>query len=214
MELDQLKSQINHRLSTDHAGRSANDFADMLTKKTASVTDKLKRSLWIEIISCIVIVLLFAYIGIWGKYTSFRIYFSVFAVLAFGFLVVVIHLLKKTKILTATPLPVKSNLQNIVTIIQEFMKRYFQFTMALIPVCIIFSFLLGYNEPATIPEVDKAASTLFAHAWQAIAFLVAYMILLSVGIYYFTRWYLKKLYGRYVEKLKECIHDLSEETSL
>lgn len=214
MELDQLKSQINHKLSTDHAGRSANDFADMLTKKTTSVTDKLKRSLWIEIISCIVIILIFAYIGIWSKYTSLRIYFSVFGVLGLVFLTVVIHLLKKTKRLTATPLPVKSNLQTIVDVIQEFMKRYFQFTMALIPVCIIFSFLLGYNEPATIPEVDKAASTLFTHKWQAIVFLVIYMILLSVGVYYFTRWYLNKFYGRYVEKLKECILDLSEEASL
>lgn len=212
MELDELKSLINQKLTTDHSGRSSADIAHLLTRKTGSVIDKLKRSLWIEIISCIVIILGFGYIGIAGHYRSLRIYFSVFAILAIVFLFVVIYLLRKTQALSATSLPVKSNLQMIVSIIEAFMKRYFQFTIGLIPVCLIFAFLLGYNEPVSIPEVDKVASSLFTSRWQVFLFLGIYMLALSVGIYYFTKWYLRKLYGRYVAQLKECIAELEELT--
>ena len=211
MELDELKSLINHKLSTDHTGRSAADIASLLTKRTGSVIDKLKRSLWIEIICCVVVIAAFSYLGIAGGYRSLRIYFSVFAVLSFAFLGFIIYLLRRTQKLSATSLPVKGNLQTIVHIIEEFNKRYFQFTMALIPVCFTFAFLLGYNEPEHNPEVDRFAKSLFSAYWQVIVFAVAYVILLSVGIYYFTKWYLRKLYGRYIDQLKECIGELGEE---
>ena len=211
MELDELKYQLKNKLSADHAGRSLEDIAALLTHKTSSIIEKLKRSLWIEIISCIIIVIAFGYIGIAGNYHSLRVYFSVFAVLSIAFLVLLIYLLRRISRLSNTILPVKGNLQMIVNIIEEFAKRYFQFTMALIPVCFIFAFLVGFNEPQPIPQLDRFAKGLFAHTWQVIVFVVMYMVFLSVGIYYFTRWYLKKLYGKYLVRLKECIAELTEE---
>lgn len=211
MELDELKSLINHRLSADHSGRSAADIAALLTKKTVSVVDKLKRSLWIEIICCLAVIAAFTYLGFAGGYRSLRIYFSVFAVLSVVFLGIIIYLLRRTKQLSATALPVKSNLQIIVNIIEEFTKRYFQFTMVLIPVCFVFAFLLGYHEPKHIPAVDGFAKNLFSATWQVMVFVLVYMALLAVGIYYFTKWYIKKLYGRYLDQLKECIRELGEE---
>ena len=211
MELDDLKYQLKHKLSTDHAGRSDEDIAALLTKRTGSIVDKLKRSLWIEIIFGILIVMIFGYIGLFSNYHAFRIYFSVFAVLSAAFVIILIYLLRRTSKLGATALPIKSNLQNIVNIIQEFVKRYFQFTMALIPVCFIFSFLLGYNDPEPMPAFDNFAKNIFSSAGRVIIFLLAYFLLLSIGMYYFTKWYLKKLYGKYVNQLKECIAELKEE---
>ncbi|MES2003410.1 MAG: hypothetical protein V4450_02725 [Bacteroidota bacterium] len=210
MELDDFKAQLKHKLANDHSGRSDADLAALLKGKTLSVVGKLKRSLWIEILCCVLIIFGFGYLGFFGKYHSFRIYFSVFTFVSIGFLVLLIYLLRKTALLSATDQPVKSNLQTIVTTIEEFMKRYFQFTMALIPICFTFAFLLGYNEPEKIPEVDHYAKGLFSSATQVIVFMVGYMVLLSVGIYYFTKWYLKKLYGNYINQLKECIAELSE----
>lgn len=213
MELDELKSLINQKLTTDHSGRSSNDIAYLLTRKTSSVIDKLKRSLRIEIICCIAAILLFAYIGIWGYFTSLRIYFSVFALLSVVFLGILIHLSQRIKDLSATTLPVKSNLQTIVKIIQEFSKRYFQFTMALLPVCFVFAFILGYTEQdkPQIPVLDQAVASKLNTGWKIISFVVVYLLTLSVGLYYFTKWYLHKLYGRFVAQLKECIADLEEQ---
>ena len=192
MELDELKYQLKNKLSTDHAGRSNEDIAALLTKRTHSIIGKLKKNLWMEIIFGILIAVGFGFIGIMGKYVTLRIYFSIFAVLCAAFIVLLVYLLRRNTHLSSTTLPVKSNLQTIVNIIEEFVKRYFQFTMALIPVCLIFSFLLGYHEPEPVPEVDGLGKNIFSALWQVIVFLVIYMAVLTVGIYYFTKWYLKK----------------------
>lgn len=211
MELDELKSLINQKLTTAHAGRSGDDIAQMLTRKTVSVIDKLKRSLWIEIICCTGAILLFAYFGFAGGNHANHIYFSVFAVATAIFLAIVVYLLKRTQQLSATALPVKSNLQTIVTIIEAFMKRYFQFTMGLIPACFVFAILLIYYEHGSIPDASTIFNTYFKSNWQMVLFLTVYLTILTVGIYYFTRWYLRRLYGRYVEQLKQCILELEEQ---
>ncbi len=211
MELDELKDQLKNKLASDHAGRSDGDIAGFLNKKAGSVVEKLKRSLWIEILFGILVVIVFGYLGFFSNYRSFRIYFSVFTVLCGAFIVLLVYLLRRTTRLGATSLPVKSNLQSIVNIIEEFVKRYFQFSMALIPICFIFSFLLGYYDPKPIPQVEKMAKGFFTERWEVVSFLLIYMIALSVGLYYFNKWYLRKLYGNYVNQLKECIRELGEE---
>ncbi|MEA3426189.1 MAG: hypothetical protein U9R46_08075 [Bacteroidota bacterium] len=211
MELDELKSLINQKLTTAHAGRSGDDIAQILTRKTVSVIDKLKRSLWIEILCCIGAILLFAYFGFAGDNHAYQVYFSAFTVLTTIFLVIVIYLLKRTQQLSATALPVKSNLQTIVNIIETFMKRYFQFTMGLMPACCVFALLLIYHDHGSIPDAGTIFGTYFKSSWQMVLFLVVYAGALATGIYYFTRWYLKRLYGRYVEQLKQCIRELEEQ---
>lgn len=211
MELDDLKYQLKHKLSTDHAHRSDEDIAALLTKRTGSIVDKLKRSLWIEIIFGIVFVLVFGYIGIFSSYHSLRLYFSIFAVVPAGLVVILIYLLRRTNRLSAAALPIKSNLRSIVTIIEEFVKRDFQFSMMLVPVCFIVSFLVGYNEPKHIPSVDSAAKAYFHSSTKVIIFFILTMIIFGIGIYFFTKWYLKKLYGRYICQLKACIEELKEE---
>jgi len=211
MELDDLKYQLKNKLSSDKASRSQEDIAALLTKKTSSVTGKLKRSLRIEIICCIIIIIAFGYIGIAGGYQSLRIYFSVFAVLGVAFLALLVYLYRRIFRISGTSLPVKSNLQTIVKIIEEFVKRYFQFTMALIPVCFIFSLLLIYNDPHPVNEVGQIAKSHLRHPWRVTIFLFVYMSASGVGIYYFTKWYLKKLYGKYLIQLKECIEELAAE---
>jgi hypothetical protein len=207
MELDELKYQLKDKLATDHTGRSNADIAALLNKKTISVTSKLKKSLWFEIYSCIAVILCFGCVSIIVKQNSVRIYFSVFILLAIGFLLIIIYLLQRIKKLSATTLPVKSNLQTIVNIIEDFTRRYFQFTMALIPVCFIFAFWLGYTDKYPLEEIDK----LVKHtSWKLFVFAGVYMLLLAVGAYYFTRWYLKKLYGKYIIQLKACIDELKE----
>lgn len=211
MELDELKSLINQKLTTAHAGRSGDDIAQILTRKTGSVIDKLKRSLWIEIFFCTGFILLFAYFGLAGGNHAYQVYFSVFTVLTGVFLVIVIYLLKRTQQLSATALPVKSNLQTIVTIIEAFMKRYFQFTMGLIPVCFVFALLLIYYDHGSIPEAGTIFGSHFKASWQLAVFLILYITTLAAGIYYFTKWYLQRSYGRYVAQLKQCIRELDEQ---
>lgn len=210
MELDDLKYQLQHRLGPDTETRSQEDIAAIMSRKASSVTEKLQRNLWFEIICSICVVIGFFVISYLTSYYAIRIYFNVFAVLAIGFIILLYFLLQRTRRLSATALPVKRNLQMIVTIMEEFMKRYFQFTMALIPVCFVFAFILMNTEHRRIPAAEHLSRSHFSSSWKVIVFLTAYFVVLFTGVYYFTKWYLRKLYGKYVEQLKTFINDLEE----
>lgn len=209
MELDELKYQLNQKLATDHASRSNEDIALLLKKKTSSVISKLKRSLIIELALCVLFLAAMSYVCFATKYWTIRLYFGVFSGLMVLFTFVLYYLYKRTDKLSASDQPIKSNLQSIVTLLQEFVKRYFQFTMALLPVCFVFSLFLSNAEPIDIPEIDKFAIHFFTAKWQVLVFLGVYMIVLGVVLYYFTKWYLKKLYGNYLAELKKYVEELT-----
>lgn len=208
MELDEFKDLLNQKLENDHLHRSESDIAELLSKKANSVLVKIQKSLWFEIISAVVITIAFALIAITSKYQSFQIYFSVFTLVFIPFTIVFIFLLKKTSSIDNN-LPIKMNLQKIVNILEEFMKRYFQFTMVLIPICLIFSFALGYTEKEPIRFMDSLIDKYKPSALWLMGFTFLYATALIIGVYYFTKWYLKKMYGKYVDELKKYINELN-----
>jgi hypothetical protein len=210
MDLDQFKHQLNEKLSTDHQGRSGEDITQMLSKKTFSVIEKLKKSILYEILFGFLGTLLFAVLAFSTKYYSVRTYFGVAAVFIFVFLFLLIYLLKKTSELNKVSQPVISNLNNYVVLIEEYMKRYFQFTMAMVPICLFFAGWLGYHEKTPIPELDQLIVKGHLGIKLILAISFVYLIAFSVGMYYFTKWYLHKIYGKYVLELKDCIKDLQE----
>jgi ABC-type branched-subunit amino acid transport system permease subunit len=214
MELDELKKHLKQKVDDAAEIKSTADIALLLTRKTSSILSKLKKSLLFEIVSCIVILAGFGYVAFFSKYPSMRIYFSVFSILTIAFGLLLIYLYNKVTKLSGSSMPIKTNLQAIHAILKEFTKRYFQFTMLLIPICLIFSAYLGYQDGKNginIEEFNKLSSIL--NTWgKLITFMIIYLLALTVGIYYFTRWYLKKLYGKYLDELFICIKELEEQT--
>ena len=210
MELDELKLQLKQKLEISNDQKSPTDIAQLLTKKTNSIIHKLKKSLWFEIVSCILFTVAFIYIGLTSKYQSFQLYFSSFAILCLAFLILLIYLLKKVNTINHNSMPIKENLVAIHSLLKEFSKRYFQFTMSLIPICVFFAGYLGYMDGKSGIIMDEITnfSNQLPTSKQAIVFLIVYLIVLSVGIYYFTKWYIKKLYGLYLDQLQSCINDL------
>jgi hypothetical protein len=210
MDLDQFKQQLNEKLSTDHNGRSGEDIAQMLGKKTFSIIEKLKKSILYEILFGLIGMILFAILAFTTKYHSIRTYFGVSAIFIFVFLFLLIYLLKKTIELNQVQRPVISNLKNYVFLIEEYMKRYFQFTMAMVPICLFFAGYLGYHEKKPVPELDKIIGGGQLGFKLVLTISIIYLISFSIGMYYFTKWYLHKIYGKYVLELKKCIKDLKE----
>lgn len=210
MELDELKYQLNQRLATDHASRSNADISALLKKKTHSVISKIKRSLIIEMVLCVLFFAAMLYVCFITDYWSIRMYFGVFTVLTVFMTFVLYYLYRRTDTLSDSDRPIKANLQTLVGLLEEFVKRYFQFTMALLPVCFMFSMILSYADPVEIPEIEKFSVKLFTARWQVMVFLGVYMIVLAIAVYYFTKWYLKKLYGNYLNELKQYIAELDQ----
>ncbi|QEC66098.1 hypothetical protein FRZ67_01805 [Panacibacter ginsenosidivorans] len=211
MELDELKSLINGRMERVQKEKSPAEIALLMGRKTQSITGKIKRSLLIELIITIVFTVSCAAITVFAKYHSLRIYFGIFTIISLLFIPLLYLKLNKTRKLTNTIFPVKNNLQVLVKLIHEYIRRYFQLTMALIPLSIIISFILGYTD-GNLSD-SSTQNSFFSNLIESpllMTFLIAYIILFSVGMYYFTKWYLKKLYGNYVKQLEDLIAELEE----
>jgi len=211
MELDELKIHLKQKIDDDRGQKSPADIAILLTRKTNSIIHKLKKSLWFEIASCFIFIMIFGYLSIFNQYTSIRIYFSAFTILIIAFLLLLFYLLKKVNQLSGSNLPIKENLISLHSLLKEFTKRYFQFTMSLLPICLFFSAYLGYQDGKNgviIDGLDSLASK-FNNGKELIIFLIVYIIILTVGTYYFTKWYIKKLYGKYLDQLQDCINELN-----
>jgi hypothetical protein len=208
MDLDQFKQQLNKKLTNEQNNWSGEDIEQILNKKTFSVIEKLKKSILYEIIFGLLGLLLFVILAFTTKYHSIRTYFGISAVFIFLLLFLLIYLLIKTINLNKVPQPVISNLTSYVVLIEEYMKRYFQFTMAMVPICLFFAGWLGYHEKTPIPELDQLIIKNQLSFKLILAISIVYMISFGIGMYYFTKWYLHKIYGKYVLELKYCIKDL------
>lgn len=209
MDLDNIKDQLKQRIANDHYSRSPEQLAALLNRRAGSMVGKLKNSLRFEIAGCVIVIACFVWIAAVTGHRSYRIYFSVFAVVMAVLLVALAVLLNRTTRLSNTDLPVRHNLQLIAGHMKKLVKWYFFFTMLLIPVCAAFVIVLAYYEKGSFPT--------HLLGWQqvspagVIVFLGVYLLVLTIAAYYFTKWYLKKLYGNYISRLEDCINELSEE---
>lgn len=209
MELDELKEQLRQKLDEAPGSKSEVDICDMLKRKTVSIIYKLQKSLRLEIIFCIGAIILFGCIGIISSHWSLRVYFSTFTIVFLLFMVVLFYLQKRIKQLGSTQLSVKSNLQLIHSIIKEYTKRAFQFTLALIPICMAFAFWLGVKDKSGFSFEDSFMTKLPSNNTVYI-FMAVYLLVIFIVSYYSTKWYLRKLYGKYLVQLQECIDELEE----
>jgi Ca2+/Na+ antiporter len=212
MELDELKTHLQQKMNEEQPSISDDALLRLLKNKTTSTIDKLKRSLRLEILFTILFTIAFLYVAIFNKHQGLRIYFGIFNVLCIGFLLLLIYLHKKITVLGNTDLPIKQNLIAIHSIIKEFCKRYLQFTIGLIPVCMIISAYLGYTDAKNGDHYEQFTllNSLLDTRGRFIIFIIVYTLLLIVVVYFLSKWYIKKLYGRYLLQLQECIDELGE----
>jgi hypothetical protein len=215
MDLDQFKNELKIKLAIDHIDRSDADIEQLLKNKTSSFIDKLKKSLWFEIIIGFLLNFGFVYAALDAGMRSMRIYFGVFSVLMYLFLFFLIYLLIRTNKIKTTDQAIKINLESYIQLIEEFVKRYLQFTMALIPICLIFAGYLGYSDGHAdlVSNAYKSGYNLGEkmNGFQFSVFILSFIVFISLGaygMYHFTKWYLKKLYGNYLNELKLCMSEL------
>ena len=99
------------------------------------------------------------------------------------------------------------NLNSIIKNLKKYTRNYFWATMVLtiatVPITALISLnpTNGHNPFTTMATVDLQ---LFVFIYSVI------IIALVIGNYYFTNWYLKKMYGNYIQELESCLTELNE----
>ena len=207
MELDQLKS-----IWQSDADQSKEDaqLLSIMTRRSNNPIARMKRNLLYELIA---IVLLYgftiayyalAFHGQMNEVSWFMI------AIAFCFF---IYYYRKNKLLNkmeCLSCQVKSNLQRQVNTLEKYVKFYLLAGTALVPLTIIFFTWLIYVKSPLKPKSILYFSDAYA-LWQTI---LAWLVVISVStvmIYYANKWYVTRLYGNNIVKLKQLLAELDED---
>lgn len=210
MELDELKGQLNQQLLSGFSNKPENKLAELMNGKACSLLCKIKKSILFEITCCIIGIFGALYISLTYQVAPVRIYFAIFGMLFVPLGFVLWYLFRKIVAFENLLLPVKNNLKELIDLLSLFEKRYFQFNMALLPICFFFALALGLQKNASVQEIDKLYIKLKGITSYYWIIIIAYVSITMVALVYFTKWYIKKLYGNYINQLKQLLAELKE----
>lgn len=105
---------------------------------------------------------------------------------------------------------VRQHLSDTIGLISRFMRLYYQYCLVSIPVSVAFGVYVGLSAETA----DPTLSGLFQQPTVVKVLLVLLLCgLIVVGTYWLLHWYIDRLYGRYLAKLKGCLQDLDEVAS-
>lgn len=199
MELDNLKTLWKEQeLKEQSAGEA--DILAMLQKRSKSPIAKMKRNLFWELIIILVM------------YTSMITYYMMadygrFKELSLMLLIIVIPFIfyyyKKNKILTemeCVTCEVRSNLRRQVATLEKYIRFYFIAGSVLAAAAYFITGLI----------VNSKAGHEFLSNPQSIWTFVGCGVILVIVMIFLNKWYVNKLYGQHVKRLKELLQQTEE----
>jgi len=203
MELDDFKTLLKARLEEQAPGRSAARLERSIHRKTASILGKIKRSIVWELALGGVLVLAGAWV--WMRYPSLsnRFFSTLMLLVCIFFIIQLQTLYKKIMRFEKAGHTVKERLVQIIDILQRFTRLYFRFSMSILPVAFVLGLITGY--------ADIMRRPFLAQNFHWARGLAAYIVLFaawSIIAYVFSKWYIRKLYGNYLNDIRNQLEDL------
>ncbi|MFM9021815.1 MAG: hypothetical protein ACKOOA_10855 [Sediminibacterium sp.] len=211
MELDNLKQQMNRQLEDDSNWQPTEDIKGLIGKQSASIVQKIRRSLWMEtIVGIFLNIPLAIYFGYrFPKLLQLSLVWFVFF-LIIATIPVLIYLIAQTYWFEKQTSSIRENLQRI----HHLITRYCQINIILIILSVPLGYTLGLylavdsnNESGLGDIVD-----FFTGLSRKENLLIFGVFLFSELLFYFLmRRYLRYFYSKYLIKIKEMIKELERE---
>jgi glucan phosphoethanolaminetransferase (alkaline phosphatase superfamily) len=203
MELEELKS-IWKSSGPGFSPKNEAEIAQMLKGNSQSIVDKLKRSVWFELIFTLVAgisLLVYALTLKSGalKWTSVSI-----LILFVGYSFYYIK--KLTLLVNYNPADenIRVSLERLTDNLSSYLRFYKRSYTMLYPIY----FVLGLLFVAMERGMDKFLDNLSQP--RTIIYLLVIGLVFFFCSTWLTNWYLKKLYGNHLEKLKGLLHDIKQ----
>lgn len=204
MELDNLKD-LWHDL--DRATTHRNDdeqILKILQKRSQSPIARMKRNLLLELIA---VIILYSF-SIWyfleasrGRYNGIALFLFVIAILF------VFYFYRKNKLLgqmQCVTCEVRSNLERQLATLEKYVRFYFVSGTVLGPIA-----YFGTGLIVLLKYPVEGVAERFTDSVVYIVFVII-GLLITIGSYFLNRWYIRKLYGRHIEKLKALLSQTEE----
>lgn len=209
MELEKWKDIWKE--AGDQAPNDAQKLHSLLDKKSKSPVAKMKRNLRVELWFVIITygaIILFYFLAFKGRMSAVS-WFMLFIGLLFVF-----YFQRKNKLLTemeCLSCEVKSNLQKQTTTLEKYIRIYLIGGTVLAPVSLLFFGWFFYARAWT-----NVNDTIFYPGdhnpmWKVILAWVILTSIVTILFYLLNKWYVRKLYGKHVEKLKEVLSEMEDD---
>jgi uncharacterized membrane protein len=207
MELDQLKNIWQKEPIPQQ--KQDEYLLSLLAKRSNSPIAKMKRNLFSEFIAVIVMYtgsIIYYFYAFGGKMVELSWVMLVIAV------VFIIYYYRKNKLLNGmqcVACQVKSNLELQLGTLEKYVRFYLVAGNVLFPVTML---TVGYVVIVLYPQRLHSPKLLSNDPYvQRIAIIyVIVMAVVSVGVFFLNKWYVNRLYGRHIKKLKSMLSEMAD----
>ena len=204
MELDNLKDLWQDLERGDAHRNDDEQILRILQKRSQSPIARMKRNLMLELIA---VIILYSFpIGYFlessmGRYREIALFLFVIGILF------VFYYYRKNKLLSemqCVTCEVRSNLERQLATLEKYVRFYFVSGTILCPV--------AYFVPGFIVLMKYPDESVAKHFTESAVYIIYIIIgiVITIGSYFLNRWYIKKLYGRHIEKLKALLLQMEE----
>lgn len=205
MELDNLKD-VWRDIGQKYVHQSNDEqIMIMLQKRSKSPIAKMKRNLLWELIAVVVLYsvgILYFIATYKGRYWELA---ALLFLVGIFFLFYYYHKNKLLAEMQCVTCEVRSNLEKQLITLEKYVRFYFVCGTILTPVAYFASAFVVLSKSTGLNErTDYDAYMLI--------FLVG--IAVTIGSYFLNRWYVKRLYGRHIQKLKELLQQMEEKEAV
>ena len=203
MELEELKYLFLQQTSANKKS-SAGSIAEILKRRSTTTIGRLKRNLLAELVMTTLFCALPVYILV--SYPGFYIkaLAVVFFLIAAFFAVKIVRLWKAIRRYETASYAIKQRLRFLIDIFNRSARLYVQSTI------IAFPLLFGIAALVVQLENQHKDSLLFLAAPRsALTVYVISALVWCTAMYFFTKWYVKKLYGQHINRLQSHLNEMA-----
>lgn len=204
MELESFKHIWKESCEREIANSSLDPAAikDCMGGKSQSIIADIKTNLRYEIIITIGVLLCFLVMPFVYEGALLQILLGIWALMCGLYLVFYYQKLKLVETADFTTGNVRENLKALVSRLEKYTRFYFWGNTTLIPLVHITNFILiKYTDPEAFHHFNGTSDKVV---------FAAYLLISSFLMVLFFRWYIERLYGRYIAQLKGYLQELEE----
>lgn len=207
MELDDFKALYQARF--EHLpDKSGQDLTALLQKRSYTAIERILHHLLWEIGMALGMALVLTLVLATNQSSSVR-WLGLIVLLAY--VIQAISFIGQYRQLKARlQLPVMSvreHVGGVLMMVKRFVRLYIRYTLISIPISMVLGGIIG----ATADDTDPAVSLFPEHPTLLMYGLVVVSFIAVIpGIYYGLKWYIYRLYGRYISELEHYVRELDE----
>ena len=206
MDLEALKSGINSRMEQPVTSRSPLQIRRL--PRSRGVLMKLRRNLWLETAMYVLSIPVMVFEAWRIGEMSLSIYLLTCSVIMCVLVPFFFKLARRITRHIQADTTVHEGLKELLDIMKTYKKRYLQFNLIMVPLCLVYAIVLVIAFPGSEAE-DLSTDSNRLQGWQLWLVFLGAMSSLMVTTWLLAKWWIHLLYGQYIKNLEQELNEVA-----